>query len=185
MAIHNTPSDASNTAVRAYLTAVGQKYLGYGFNTGSGKGKDIWVKIKKSFRECCAYCGACPPKLTIEHLVSFNRDHGGLHHPGNIVPCCSSCNRRRKEDGQEVIWETHLEDVAKREGFSLEEFSKRKKRIQDHITEYKYPKLSDDEIAAIITIARSLYEEVSSKVRAGTELFWAIDSALIKKKKIT
>ena len=93
MAIHNTASDAANTAVRAYLTSLGEKYLGHGFNTGSGKGKQIWEEIKTDFNNSCAYCNDSDSKLTMEHLISFNRDQGGLHHPGNIVPCCRVCNR--------------------------------------------------------------------------------------------
>ncbi|CAE6902108.1 HNH nucleases [Vibrio sp. B1FIG11] len=37
MAIYNTASDSANTAVRAFLTKVGEHYLGHSFNTGSGK----------------------------------------------------------------------------------------------------------------------------------------------------
>ena len=55
MAIHNTGSDAANTAVRAFLTRVGERYLGHGFNTGSGKGNQIWEDTKDSFEGRCAY----------------------------------------------------------------------------------------------------------------------------------
>ena len=41
MAVYNTTSDAANTVVRAFLTRVGEYYLGHTFNTGSGKGKLI------------------------------------------------------------------------------------------------------------------------------------------------
>lgn len=45
MAVYNTPSDAANTAVRAFLTAVGELYYEESFNTGSGKGKEVWQPI--------------------------------------------------------------------------------------------------------------------------------------------
>ena len=45
MALYNTTLDAANTAVRAFLTRVGEYYLGHSFNTGSGKGKLIWDTI--------------------------------------------------------------------------------------------------------------------------------------------
>ncbi len=38
-------------------------------------------------------------KLQIEHLIMFNRQEFGLHHPGNVVPVCSNCNNRRVEEG--------------------------------------------------------------------------------------
>ena len=44
MAIYNTGSDAANTMVRAFLTKIGESYLNHSFNTGSGKGKEIWNK---------------------------------------------------------------------------------------------------------------------------------------------
>jgi len=47
MTTHNTASDAANTAVRAYLTTLGEKYLGHGFNTGSGKGKQRRGEMNK------------------------------------------------------------------------------------------------------------------------------------------
>ncbi len=181
MTTHNTASDAANTAVRAYLTTLGEKYLGHGFNTGSGKGKQIWTEIKESFGNRCAYCDQEPDRLTIEHLVSFNRGDGGLHHPGNIVPCCSGCNRRRKEGGQEVDWKSHLADVVGRDGHSIPTLRGRQDRIEEHIDNYNYPDLTDDEVAAIRTIAGSLYEAVSTEVKRGTDLYWSIHESMISK----
>lgn len=42
MSIYNTASDASNTAVRAFLTKLGEYYLERSFNTSSGQGKQDW-----------------------------------------------------------------------------------------------------------------------------------------------
>ena len=55
MAIHNTSYDAANIVIRAILTKVGAKYWGRTFNTGSGSGKDIWLRIKKDVfnGKCC------------------------------------------------------------------------------------------------------------------------------------
>ena len=33
--------------IRAFLTKIGEEYLGHSFNTGSGKGKEIWTRIKE------------------------------------------------------------------------------------------------------------------------------------------
>ena len=183
MTTHNTTSDAANTAVRAYLTTLGERYLGHGFNTGSGRGKQIWTEIKESFLNRCAYCDQEPSRLTIEHLSSFNGDTGGLHHPGNIVPCCSDCNRRRKEDSQEVDWKTHLADIVERDGRSITTLRNRQNRIEEHIQNYNHPNLTDDEVAAISTIAKSLYESVATEVKRGTDLYWAIHQSMISKAK--
>ena len=181
MATHNTASDAANTAVRAYLTLLGEKYLGHSFNTGSGRGQQIWKDVKDSFKNRCAYCDERATQLTVEHLVSFNRTAGGLHHPGNIVPCCRDCNRRRKVDGQEVDWRTHLADVVERAGRSIATLRERQQRIEKHIRDYEHPDLSDDEIAAIGTIARSLYESVATEVKRDTDLYWAIHQSMISR----
>jgi len=46
MTIYNTSADAANTAIRAFLTRVGEYYLGRSFNTGNGKAKDIlWRRM--------------------------------------------------------------------------------------------------------------------------------------------
>ena len=77
MAIYNTDSDSENTAVRAFLTKVGEKYLGRRFNIGSGWGKKKWLQIKEiTFQNRCAYCGI-QNQLQMEHLVMFNRNHCG------------------------------------------------------------------------------------------------------------
>ena len=67
--------------------------MGHSFNTGSGKGKEIWTRIKeKKFNKKCAFCGSLCENLTMEHLIIFNREQCGLHRPDNIVPCCKSFN---------------------------------------------------------------------------------------------
>lgn len=183
MTTHNTSFDAANTAVRAYLTTLGEKYLGHRFDTGSGEGKKIWLEIQERFDNRCAYCDEKVNRPTREHLDSFNKDTGGLHHPGNIVPCCSGCNRRRKVDGKEIDWKTHLADVVERNGHSITTLRERQDRIEKHIKDFEHPKLSDDEMAAIRTIAQSLYEAVSREVIRGTELYWAIHESMINKSK--
>lgn len=47
MAVYNTSSDSANTAIRAFLTKVGEHYWGKSFNTGSGKSKKIFDRKKK------------------------------------------------------------------------------------------------------------------------------------------
>ena len=87
MAQYNTSYDAANTAVRAFLTKVGELYLGRSFNIGSGRARDDWEKIRDQMFQCrCAYCGMESERLQVEHLIMFNREQYGLHHPGNIVP---------------------------------------------------------------------------------------------------
>lgn len=148
MAVHNTHSDAANTAVRAFLTEIGRYYLGHSFNTGSGKSQKDWIKIKEEvFEGKCAYCGRKDSKLQIEHLIMFNREEYGLHHPGNTVPICTSCNKRsKKEDKSFKTWEDHLLFICESRN-EKKKFQERLNRIKKHITEgeFKYPILSLEE----------------------------------------
>ena len=53
--IYNTGAYSANTMVRAFLTEIGESYLNNSFNTGSGKGKEIWQHIKVKFENKCAF----------------------------------------------------------------------------------------------------------------------------------
>ncbi len=181
MAVYNTSSDAANTAVRAFLTRVGEYYLGHSFNTGSGKGKQIWEAIRDSdFESCCAYCGEESKSLQIEHLLMFNRTEYGLHHPGNVVPCCKFCNKReRNDDSTYSNWEDHLKKIceARSEG-SL--FITRKSKIYSNIKKYNYPDLTTNENHAIRVIANSLYENIKMESEKSLTLYKQLDEAFVK-----
>ncbi len=184
MAIHNTSYDAANTAVRAFLTKVGSTYCGKTFNTGSGSGKEIWNKIKNVvFHGKCCYCGKASDKLQIEHLIMFNREEYGLHHPGNVVPVCSDCNKRGKdEEGKHLSWEAHLKAVSERNG-GMDSFEERKQRILDHVEkgEFAYPKLSDNEKHSIRVIAESLYNNITTETENSLSLYGKITKAFVNK----
>lgn len=155
MAVHNTFSDASNTAVRAFLTKVGSLYWGKDFNVSTGEGKKTWERIKIEFSGSCCYCGKKTPDLTMEHLIMFNRSEYGLHHPGNVVPCCKACNKRGKKNNDETMsWREHLKSIAKND------YDVRSRRIENHIKKYNYPNLTENEIKAIRVIAGSLYRNI-------------------------
>ena len=155
MTTYNTSSDSTNTTIRAFLTKIGEEYLGL-LNTGSKKGKEIGTRIKdKTFNKKCAFCGSLSDILTMEHLIMFNGAQCGLHHLGNIVPCCKSCNKRlRHSDTKKYYdWVEQLEAVCN----TIEDLKIRKKKILKHIKDEKYPDLTDDEVNALRAVAMSLY----------------------------
>ena len=184
MAIYNTASDAANTAVRAFLTKVGEFYLGNSFNTASGKGKQTWERIRdKVFQGKCAYCGEPNNSLQIEHLLMFNRSEYGLHHPGNIVPCCKSCNKReRKKDKSFTNWTEHLKIICDRNN-QKEKFKERKSKIEKNIKAEGYPNLDEKEKHAIRVIANSLYENIKNESSKSLELYKQLDEAFLDKNK--
>jgi len=160
MTTYNTDSDSANTSVRAFLTKVGEFYLGRTFNTGSGWGKDTWIKIKSNnFKDKCAYCGITDVPLQIEHLIMFNRTQCGMHHPGNVVPACKKCNSSRNRSSS---WNEHLELICNNQSQS-HLFSKRFKKISQHISDYQYPKLTKEQYSAIRVIAESLYKNIKTE----------------------
>lgn len=182
MAVHNTSADAANTAVRAFLTEVGEKYWGRLFNTGTGSGKVIWEEIKNEiFTGKCCYCGRHSAKLQMEHLIMFNREEYGLHHPGNIVPCCTDCNKRKKDNnGKHVSWEKHLSIIC-RELEQESEFQQRRDRIVRHHTEgdFAYPTLTDNERHAIRVIAESLYGNIKMEIEKSSGLYVKLTDAFV------
>jgi hypothetical protein len=184
MAVYNTSSDSANTAVRAFLTKVGEYYFGKTYNTTSGKSKKIYERIRDEiFASKCAYCGTGSTKLQTEHIVMFNREQFGLHHPGNTIPTCPSCNKRRRgEDGKYLEWKDHLEIIC-RENNDLDSFFKRRDKIKAHIDngEFKYPILNEAEQHAIRVIANSLYENIKTEGEKSLKMYEELDKAFVKK----
>lgn len=181
MAIYNTSADSANTAVRAFLTKVGEHYLRASFNTSSGKGKKLWLEIKNThFKSCCAYCGESNHTLQIEHVLMFNRSEYGLHHPGNTVPCCKSCNRRTRGEGNTYMnWEQHLLHICKQKQ-EVHLFEARKQKIQDNFERFNYPKLNDNERHAIRVIANSLYDNIKAESEKSLNMYMQLDEAFVK-----
>ncbi len=167
MASFNTFFDSANTAVRAFLTKVGALYNDdKKFDTTTGEGKEIWAKIKLEFGNACCYCGKKTDQLAMEHLIMMNRAEYGLHHPGNVIPCCKHCNKRlRGDDKKPLSWEMHLKKIAGKN------FNKRLQKIKQHIKKYRYPDLTAEEIKAIKVIAESLYKNITIEGNKSYELY--------------
>lgn len=62
---------------------------------------------QKSASGICYYCGVCVAhrELTMDHLVPLTR--GGRSTKDNLVPCCKSCNTRKKSM-LPVEWEEYI-----------------------------------------------------------------------------
>jgi hypothetical protein len=181
MAVYNTSSDSANTAVRAFLTKVGEYYLGHSFNTGSGKGKALWLAIRDvDFQSSCAYCGEYSDKLQIEHVLMFNRTEFGLHHPGNTIPCCKACNKReRLEDKSYCNWREHLEKICSVRN-ELHLLEQRRHKILNNFEKHNYPELNVNENHAIGVIASSLYENIKTESDKSLELYKKLDEAFVR-----
>ena len=58
----------------------------------------------------CHYCGGAtaPKALTMDHIVPISR--GGKSTRGNVVPCCKTCNTKKKQL-MPMEWEEYLNEV--------------------------------------------------------------------------
>jgi hypothetical protein len=186
MALYNTDADAANTAVRAFLTQIGEYYLKRNFNTGAGKAKKDWERIRDEiFSGKCAYCGKKGEKLQMEHIVMFNRSEFGLHHPGNIIPVCKECNSRSKKNESGIYnnWEEHLSYICESKN-QKNEFYDRWKKIKNHISEgeYAYPQLSEEEKKAILIISNNLYDCIKNEFENAIKLYKELNQAFTHQK---
>ncbi|WP_377520058.1 HNH endonuclease [Priestia megaterium] len=166
-------SDTSNSAVRRYLTVIGTYYLKQLPEDIQRKFKNgqLWENIKEEFNYNCAYCGRKqgevievlvkrkPMKkeliLEREHIFMMNQEDVGLHHPGNIIPCCNPCNNSRHKK----TWIQHLEDIC---AGDIDVFQYRKEKILEQIEKYQYSSIKESELLKIRETAKKLYKEISS-----------------------
>lgn len=174
MAIYNTASDIANTAVRAFLTKIGELYLGRSFNVSNGIAQRDWHKIRDEvFNKKCAYCGKSEPILQMDHLIMFNKSGYGLHHPGNIAPVCKRCNTRTKnKSGEYNSWEDHLSHICETSN-EKDKFIDRWNKIKRHISEgeFAYPKLTDEENNTLRIITSTLYRNIKTEFDNAIELY--------------
>ena len=60
-----------------------------------------WAETVRDFNYSCAYCGATPRKLHLEHFMPIGS--GGKHTKDNCIPACATCNDD-KHDMTPLIW---------------------------------------------------------------------------------
>ncbi|NGY86944.1 hypothetical protein F6Y05_21490 [Bacillus megaterium] len=166
-------SDTSNFVVKRYLAIIGAYYLQQLPEDIQKKFKNeqLWGNIKEEFNYSCAYCGrkqgenikvlvkGQPLKKVLilerEYIFMMNQEDVGLHHPGNIIPCCNPCNNSRGRKN----WIQHLEDIC---GEDIDVFEYRKEKILEQIEKYKYSSIKENELLKIRETAKKLYKEISS-----------------------
>ena len=186
---------AAASAVRAFLADVGGVFLGkvYDVKTDS-LSKKAWALTVAHFGGRCAYChmpgNALPKgvKMTMEHLIEENQFQCGLHHPGNTVPACSSCNgsRDKAKDGSRLTWEQHLQNLGKAKKWKPATIERRRKLIQEFVDHSAYPEITPEVMAYLQKTAQALYQDVLKRCTAGTKGFVDIHgerAVRIKKKR--
>ena len=56
-------------------------------------GSTEWEALKRRHGHRCAYCDSSSQSLEMDHVIPLSR--GGRHAIANILPACTSCNRRK------------------------------------------------------------------------------------------
>ncbi|WP_425597439.1 HNH endonuclease [Streptomyces tendae] len=64
-------------------------------NPGSvGVEASDWRRLVLRYRGRCAYCGAQPDAIQMDHVIPLAR--GGRHAIGNVLPACPTCNHSKQ-----------------------------------------------------------------------------------------
>jgi 5-methylcytosine-specific restriction endonuclease McrA len=66
------------------------------------------MRIAARFNYRCAYCGATPDRLDVEHVTPLSR--GGANETSNLLPTCLLCN----SDKRDLTLTEWAEDRARR-----------------------------------------------------------------------
>jgi hypothetical protein len=129
----NTKNDVAQQATRWFLTSLGERYDQVRGMAHFRPTKSQWSEVMLFFDSECAYCGLpiSEAPMLKDHLIPLNRQAGGLHAWGNVVPSCRPCNdskasadwrswlsAHRPLDGESRI--KHLEAFAGKYGYSLQ-----------------------------------------------------------------
>lgn len=174
---------AAASAVKAFLAEIAAVYLGKVYDhKNDGFGRQVWTITVAHFNNRCAYCNTPAdnfPKgvrMTMEHLIEENQFQCGLHHPGNTVPACSSCNgsRDKSPDGSRLTWQQHLCNLGKAKGWNAATIEKRRRHVQAFVDQGGYPTFTEEETKYLQTTAQALYQDILKRSTAGAKGFVAI-----------
>ncbi len=154
-----TRQDASNAAVRAALTLLGERRDAavLGLAPGDLRGKKIRTALAEEFGNRCAYCEKkLGGSFDVDHLVPMNRTSLGLHMYGNLVPSCKPCNSAKKAKT--------LEDFIKDSGLP------NGKRIQAKLEQRAAKFGADLDSKKVRQIIGDLYKLISDTILKESEM---------------
>jgi len=89
---------------------------------------DDWLNALEFFDNRCAYCGNSG-KMTKDHVVPLSK--GGKLEFGNVVPCCQSCNSRKKDRDLSFWYEQDASYDKEREA-KLKQYLSDCEQIKEH-----------------------------------------------------
>jgi hypothetical protein len=166
----SSPAQAANQAIRKFLRSLGKEYDIKRKLKPFSDNKDIYI-IRKYFHDKCCYCRKSIMNIQWykDHLIPMNKEQGGLHAWGNIVPSCKDCNG--KKQGRD--WIIFIKSF--RLNPNAEE--SRMRRIRGYIQRYNY-KLTTQNINDISLLSTNLYlsittfvsNEVENQLKLGVNL---------------
>ncbi|MFD2663060.1 HNH endonuclease [Paenibacillus thailandensis] len=152
----SSPAQAANQAVRRLLRQLGKEYdLKRGMKPFSDN-KDIYV-IRRYFKDKCCYCrkNIMDVQWDKDHLIPMNKEQGGLHAWGNIVPSCKECNATK----QGSDWIAYIQSLY----LDSNQEQSRVRRIKAFVRRYKYD-LDENMSSDISKLATNLYISITKYV---------------------
>ncbi len=119
-----------------------------------------WDDANRFFGNSCAYTGLEDPDnqfLQMDHVVPHNREHGGLHIRGNVVPCCPEANEAKLS---QTLDEFFASSAPCLQHLTQEEREARKQRILEFQRLNGYDKIAEKISHDILKQLQSEYEKV-------------------------
>jgi hypothetical protein len=152
-------SNASNAAVRALLTLLGERRDAevLGIAPGELRGKKIRDTLAEEFDGRCAYCiDELQDNFDVDHIVPINQENLGMQMMGNLAPACKPCNANKK--GKNLL--EYLEEFHPASAQSIhEKLTKRATKLGSDLDSSNLRKFVGD-----------FYQEISSIVLAKSEV---------------
>lgn len=137
-----------NRIVHLFLQEAGERY---DLARGLPPYRKMTPALLARFDGQCAYCFG--PYEAEDHVVPRNRQSGGLHAWGNVVPVCKSCNNAKRY----CSWQTLVEGLA----LSDEQRARVHRRIEELAADYAY----DPDVTALLPILDQLYRLADQQTR--------------------
>lgn len=128
---------AQNALVRYLLSNLGQESFT----------ETDWKAVKASFGAACAYCGK-PGEVERDHAIPLSRLQLGEHRLGNLVPACSTCNRKKSHLRFRPFLETNFRHDPREAAARIE-------RVETHMARHGYRAMGErSDIRALLEHAR-------------------------------
>lgn len=128
-----------------------------------------WQEALREFGYKCAYTGVEGTEaqpLQMDHVIPHNREHGGLHLPGNIVPCSPEANEAKLSM---TLDEFFASSASCLQHLSLEEREEKKQSILAFQKKCGYDQIAKKVSDDILESLQSQYESIRQQAQESAQ----------------